>query len=62
MDEQNQNRTDSWEKVCKTMKGGKSGSEKYLLRQWKVVKVGLKNNITSYNQIRNNKYSITCGK
>ena len=33
-----------------------------LLRQLKVVKVGVKNIITPYYQIRNNKYSITDGK
>ena len=47
MDEENKNKTDGQEGVCKLFY-----QHCYdLLRQWKVVKVGLKNIITSYYQI-----------
>ena len=47
IDEENQNKTDSREGVCKLC------YQHYydFLRQWKVEKVGLKNIITSYYQI-----------
>ena len=47
MDEENKNKTDSREGVCKLF------YQRYhdLLRPWKVVKVDLKNIITSYYQI-----------
>ena len=44
MDKENQNKTNSRDGVCKLF-------YQHLLRQWKVVKVGLENTITSYYQI-----------